>query len=129
MSTFVLKREYALQLPNSYVDVDRDEMEYVDGGGSVSEHWWGYAINLNVSECKELKYAFKTGRNIGIVLSGIAGLANPLVGTLAGIMLGGYSQQMIDNLDYAIDRETGATLSLIKEPSGSGAYIPYVKPW
>ena len=32
MSTFVLKREYALQLPNSYVDVDRDEMEYVDGG-------------------------------------------------------------------------------------------------
>ena len=32
MSTFVLKREYALQLPNSYVDIDRDEMEYIDGG-------------------------------------------------------------------------------------------------
>ncbi len=26
MSTFVL------QLPNSFVDIDRDEMEYVDGG-------------------------------------------------------------------------------------------------
>ena len=33
MSIFVLKREYALQLPNSYVEIDRDEMEYVDGGG------------------------------------------------------------------------------------------------
>lgn len=35
MSAFVLKREYALQLPTSYVDVDRDEMEYVDGGWLV----------------------------------------------------------------------------------------------
>ena len=36
MSTFVLKREYALQLPNSYVEIDRDEMEYVDGGGPTA---------------------------------------------------------------------------------------------
>ncbi len=33
MSAFVLGREYSLQLPNSYVEIDRDEMEYVDGGG------------------------------------------------------------------------------------------------
>lgn len=26
--------EYALQLPNNYVEIDRDEMEYVDGGAS-----------------------------------------------------------------------------------------------
>ena len=32
MSTFVLKREYALQMPTNYVEIDRDEMEYVDGG-------------------------------------------------------------------------------------------------
>lgn len=30
---FPLKRGYALQLPNSYVEIDRDEMEYVDGAG------------------------------------------------------------------------------------------------
>ena len=35
MSTFVLKREYALAMPTSYVDIDRDEMEYVDGGWSI----------------------------------------------------------------------------------------------
>lgn len=36
MSTFVLKKEYALQLPTSYVDIDTDEMEYIDGGISWS---------------------------------------------------------------------------------------------
>ncbi|WP_291569672.1 hypothetical protein [Clostridium sp. UBA4548] len=34
MSTFVLERKYALQLPNSFVDIDSDEMEYLDGGMS-----------------------------------------------------------------------------------------------
>lgn len=32
MSTFVLKKEYELQLPSSYVDIDRKEIEYIDGG-------------------------------------------------------------------------------------------------
>ncbi|MGL5087628.1 MAG: hypothetical protein ACRC68_18255 [Clostridium sp.] len=36
MSIFVLNRNYELQLPTSFVDVDREEMEYVDGGGLVS---------------------------------------------------------------------------------------------
>lgn len=36
MSTFVLKKEYALQLPSSYVDIDREEMEYIDGGATYS---------------------------------------------------------------------------------------------
>lgn len=36
MSAFVLNRNYELQLPNSYVDVDREEMEYIDGGYT----WW-----------------------------------------------------------------------------------------
>lgn len=32
MSAFVLKKEYSLQLPSSYVDINREEMEYIDGG-------------------------------------------------------------------------------------------------
>jgi len=32
MSAFVLNRKYELQLPDSFVDIDREEMEYVDGG-------------------------------------------------------------------------------------------------
>lgn len=32
MSAFALNREYELQLPMNYMDIDRDEMEYIDGG-------------------------------------------------------------------------------------------------
>lgn len=42
MSTFVLRREYALQMPTNFVDVDMDEMEYVDGGWSI------YVLSDNV---------------------------------------------------------------------------------
>ena len=35
MSTFVLNRNYELALPTSYVEVDNEEMEYVDGGGKI----------------------------------------------------------------------------------------------
>lgn len=45
MSTFVLKKEYALQLPSSYVDIDREEMEYIDGGAWNSVSNIGFAID------------------------------------------------------------------------------------
>ena len=45
MSTFALKRGYELQLPMSFVDVDRDEMEYVDGGSGFS-NWFFYVDNV-----------------------------------------------------------------------------------
>lgn len=42
MSSFVLKRNYQLQFPTSFVEIDRDEMEYVDGGaiGVWKAGWW-----------------------------------------------------------------------------------------
>ena len=53
MSAFVLKREYALSMPSSYVDIDRDEMEYVDGGswsGTVfAKNVWGYITQKGFS--------------------------------------------------------------------------------
>lgn len=35
MGIFVLKKEYELQLPANYVDVEAEAMEYIDGGGWV----------------------------------------------------------------------------------------------
>lgn len=49
MSTFVLKREYALQMPCSYVDIDRGEMEYVDGGYRSSRQTWVPAQTIRIS--------------------------------------------------------------------------------
>lgn len=58
MSTFVLKREYALQMPTSYVDIDRDEMEYVDGG-------WSPSILANNLKGLYNKYAFARNALVG----------------------------------------------------------------
>ena len=47
MSTFVLRREYALQMPTSYVEVDMDEMEYTEGGATYSgAKGWGAAAAM-----------------------------------------------------------------------------------
>ncbi|GAA0760978.1 hypothetical protein SDC9_58690 [bioreactor metagenome] len=61
MSAFVLNRKYELQLPNSYVDVDRDEMEYVDGGILVSGKWYGFSIWFNSRETDGLLIAIGAG--------------------------------------------------------------------
>ncbi|ASW42066.1 hypothetical protein [Clostridium isatidis] len=49
MSAFVLNRKYELQLPDSFVDIDREEMEYVDGGFALPEWFVAGVINLAVS--------------------------------------------------------------------------------
>ena len=42
------KREYNLQLPNNYVEIDRDEMEYVEGGAWNSVENIGRAIDVAI---------------------------------------------------------------------------------
>lgn len=123
MSTFVLKREYALQLPNSYVEIDRDEMEYVDGGSDFTTHWWGYALNLYKDQCEELKHFLKTTRNVLTAVTLLGVKVPPLA--LASGLTGVYIQQLIDNLDHGISKG-GATLSIIK---AGQSYVPYINPW
>ena len=66
MSAIALNRNYELQLPNSYVDVDRDEMEYVDGGSAFTD--WFFSVN-----------------NIGNILNTVISLAIPAGGIAAYI--------------------------------------------
>ena len=61
MSTFVLRREYALQLPNSFIEIDKEEMEYVEGG-SAREWAIGIACSLIANAIWALgKKAISTG--------------------------------------------------------------------
>jgi outer membrane lipoprotein SlyB len=76
MSTFVLKREYALQMPTNYVDVDRDEMEYVDGGGIVK---------LTISKETLSRLARVACIIVGTVIGGLLGY---YVGNVPGAIIG-----------------------------------------
>lgn len=58
MSTFVVQREYSLQLPNNYIEIDRAEMEYVDGGSGFTD--WALSVKT-------------VGYSINIIAAGIAG--------------------------------------------------------
>lgn len=111
MSKFVLNRNYQLQLPNSFVDVEREEMEYVDGGMYVSERWWGIAINLSVAECTqmaiELRASVSTKTLVGKLLRYVKYLT---------VILGACDSSMSSaaaQLDLAVSRNRGATVSII----------------
>ena len=101
MSTFALKRGYELQLPTSYVDMNRDEMEYVDGTGWIA--------NL----------CGTSGAAAGAIAAGIIGAAAgsalgtcviPIIGTISWAVVGavagaatGFRQGWVTG--YAFGRE------------------------
>ena len=69
MSTFVLQREYALQLPNSFIEIDKEEMEYVEGG-SAREWAIGIACSLIANTPVALAIVSGTvGIGVGVVLA------------------------------------------------------------
>lgn len=100
MSAFVLGKKYLLQLPNNFVDIDSEEMEYVEGGliglPEGVENWiWGvlggvvgniicagklpgWMIKAAVSAISWIKWAFYAAR--------VAIKANPFA---AGVIVGG----------------------------------------
>jgi hypothetical protein len=59
MSSFVLNRNCQLELPTNFVEIDRDEMEYVDGGYAVPRWLLSNAINSGLT--------LLTGGSVGLV--------------------------------------------------------------
>lgn len=45
MSAFVLNRQYELQLPKNFSEVDKDEMEYIEGGSAKD---WAIGITCGL---------------------------------------------------------------------------------
>ncbi|ADL51182.1 hypothetical protein [Clostridium cellulovorans] len=70
MSIFASKKNYKLQLPNNFVGVDEEEMEYVDGGSAsiaVDESY------LSKSTCSSLARGLvSSGRVTGMTQTEVA---------------------------------------------------------
>ncbi|SKA92194.1 hypothetical protein SAMN05428976_11911 [Clostridium sp. USBA 49] len=86
MSEFVLNRKYELQLPDSFVDIDRDEMEYIDGG-------WSFTRKFSTKAGINALYKAGAGYSIatlilafGVVITGATG-----IGAVAFGLVGAYS--------------------------------------
>jgi hypothetical protein len=87
MSAFVLERKYQLQLPSSFVDVDREEMEYVDGGALT---WW----------------------QKGLVVAAVAAISAAVIYTGGAILIAGFDAVMSLGPVAAIVAEVGAKTAL-----------------
>ena len=113
MSAFVLSREYELQLPTSYVDIDRDEMEYVDGGG----YWSNSLLKNNLImwgvEAAYLSSVVGFSRVYNAIKYGLTAIKAGLVGTLglAGQVLSWYVSwkvgTFISEISQALDKGLG----------------------
>lgn len=128
MSTFVLKRNYELQLPMSFVDVDRDEMEYVDGGWAISYRFRGSEAS---TVFKALGW-ITAGYGLMTLLSVAGGVLTSASGwgAAAFAIAGGYSGYMAwkfaeayNDAGYALSRYGSFYVTL----SGIGPLITGVK--
>ncbi len=104
MSAFVLNRNYELQLPSSFVDIDCEEMEYVDGG--FSRGWVAFAVDaVALAFCPYLapvKYMGKAAAIafIKVHLPKLAGAFRSIVQTAIGASIN-ISTGALGNLLFA----------------------------
>lgn len=81
---FLWKREYALQLPNNYVEIDRDEMEYVDGGYRSSR-----SVYVPSGSKRMSKQSYMNTQYVNSVLAGIViGIATGGIGVILHVSVG-----------------------------------------
>lgn len=87
MSAFVLNKKYELALPTSYVDVDNEEMEYVDGGYEIKVNpamvKRDYCVGVATGLCQKGIISFwniyiiaKEIRGHAVAFYGLSGLAS-----------------------------------------------------
>ena len=120
MSTFVLKREYELAMPTSYVDIDRDEMEYVDGGFYIPTSVISFGVNCFVNgvlgggavgTLRTMVRALGKQGSINVIKNALrkwvsVQVANKVAGFLGGQLMGyltfsvgGFVSTMLDKYD------------------------------
>ena len=109
MSAFVLNRKYELALPTSYVDVDNEEMEYVDGGVYISNGTLKAALvsagvfgAINIPAIQTACY----------LVAGTLATSVPGLGWLTGGLLCAYSGAFAVNAFYAIREGKGVNIRL-----------------
>ena len=120
MSTFVL------QLPNSFVDIDNEEMEYVDGGGAIT-------FSISANSVAKLIVGYFTRTAVIAALSGIdatigaaiifgtAGAGTFVAAacvTALGVAIPWLATQLVDN--YV----TGNRNKTVSLTLASGSFVP-----
>ncbi|CAM2888570.1 hypothetical protein HAHI6034_01500 [Hathewaya histolytica] len=129
MSTLALNRSYELQMPSSFVDVDRDEMEYVDGGFYISNQTLkGVLISAGVNPVGATLIGLGAWKLAGLItaksaavgakLGAFGGPFTAAIGSLVSAAIGGGAALTIAN---AVIQGKGINVGLMRTKSG----VPY----
>jgi len=83
--------EAVLSLPINAIALDNEEMEYVDGGYSISKISNGYLIRLSSRECGDLSALIAGGTSVTTAIATVIPVAGPAIaaGLAAGFGLWG----------------------------------------
>ena len=103
-----------LVLPNNYVELEQEEMMYLDGGGNVTRttsHWWGIRRYMNRTMTNDTirffeNVAFGAAITAGALkLTGLGGVKGTLVG-IAGAQFAQKARRLRDRLNETTNRGT-----------------------
>lgn len=80
----------ALKLPSNFVDVERDEMQYVDGGYTESYAWWGYSMRFSEDETQHLIELVGAGAGASALASefGLPLIVATVIGAVGALIVG-----------------------------------------
>lgn len=67
--------EMTLNLPREYVEIEEEEMMYLDGGVKTYYNWWGTSTKISKSECQQfMRYSGAIGLAGAIAIMGLSGM-------------------------------------------------------
>lgn len=111
----VLEKTNFLLVPNGWVDLDREEMSYVDGGGGFT-----LTISCTLGGCVS---GFYTGLVTGYVIGYVAGLGFKLgkyggfIGSIIGTVIGGIAGSLVSKyVNQLIYNSNKTSITLINIP-------------
>lgn len=86
------ERKMEMVLPRNHVEIEQEEMMYLDGGASTTHHWWGMSTTMSKTESVNLQYylsqATKFGYGGSTIAGGIAGILAISVTGIGAIVAG-----------------------------------------
>ncbi|PKM95145.1 MAG: hypothetical protein CVU84_07430 [Firmicutes bacterium HGW-Firmicutes-1] len=121
--------DMVISMPSNYVEIDNDEMVYLEGGLSITQNSAGYKITLSARNCGDLA-ALAAGGSISVAsvaaLLGLSGVGIPwaIAGVIYAGVLGVGSSYM-----WICSNHNGATMQALFAGNAFLGFTPPIIKW
>ena len=81
-----------LVLPLNHVELDQEEMMYLDGGAQQSFHWWGVRFTMTAAESRNFQHQLSLYIAGAAGFAGVSGALKIAPGVIGGAIAGTVAQ-------------------------------------